>query len=458
MGEFSEEPSLGIAYLAAVMEKNGFTAEVLDANLYNYGVNKTINILKGKRLDVICLSLYAFNFNTGIVLAEEVKKLTPGTFILAGGAHPSALMERTLDKGRGIDAVVAGEGEMTLLEIVQRLKENQDPFSGVDGVLYRSGDTAVTNEPRDRIDHLDTLPFPAFHLYPDLSRYRRRTMGSPSAPILTSRGCPFGCIFCSKSVFGNKVRYRSTKNVIAEIDYLVERFNVKQIDIVDDNFIMNRERAVHILESLCEKPYCLAINLQSGVRTGLVDNNLLKIMKRAGVYRIAFGIESGNQDVLDCVKKKQKLEEVVQAVSLTKNAGIRADGFFMIGLPGDSPRTMQDTIDFSKKLNLGTAHFHMVVPFPGTELYSLIKENGRFLKATEDGITTGFNCPEAFYEIGGLKKADIERYYKKAYREFFFAPKKMIQIILSLRSIKEFVWLFKTGVFVVFSMLKKRHT
>ena len=456
INEATEEPPLNIAYLASAAEKDGHRTEVLDANLLNYGPDKTADVIRRKKPDLLCLSLYAFNFRTGLEIAERTKKLLPGIITIAGGAHPSALMEKTLDKTDAIDAVAVGEGEMTLLEVAKRLDKGLEPFRDVDGVIYKNGSDIVRNKPREPITDLDTLAFPAYHLLPDISSYRRRALKTPAAPILTSRGCPFNCIFCSRSVFGNRVRYRSAENVMSEINYLVERFGVRQLDVVDDNFITHKERAFSILEALCRRPYRLAINLQSGVSAPLVDEKMLKLMKKAGVYRIAFGVESGNGEILKAIKKKQKLDDVTKAIRLAKKARIRSDTFFMVGLPGETPRSMRDTIDFAKKLDPHTANFHMAVPFPGTELYDMVKKEGKLLKDTEDGIVSGYNYPDAFYEMGELKKEDVERYYKEAYRKFYFRPGKIIRTIFNIRSFAEFVWLFKTGMLVIGSLFKKK--
>lgn len=456
INEYTEQPPLGIGYLAAALEEKGFSSDILDANFLNYDVKSTVSFIKEKKPGVVCLSLYAFNFEAGLAVAEAVKAAMPKTVIIAGGAHPSAVSEHTLKTTNAIDAVIIGEGELTLIEIMDRFRNDMELFSGVDGVAYTRDGSIIRNNPRAQIDDLDTVPFPAFHLYPDLSRYHRRAVASPAVPILTSRGCPFECVFCAKNVFGRKIRYRSVKNVLAEIDYLVEKFKVRQLDVVDDNFITNKNRAIDILQSLCRKPYKLAINMQSGVSAKLVDRDILKLMKKAGVYRIALGVESGNQRILDLIKKGQKLEDVVRAVDLTKKEGIRADAFFMIGLPGETHQTMQDTIDFAKRIDPHTANFHMVVPFPGTELYEMVARKGHLIKKTSGGIKTGYNYPEAYYEIGELKKDDIEKYYKKAYKEFYFRPGKIIKTVFSIRSIEEFIWLLKTGLLVIFSMFTRK--
>lgn len=456
INEYTEQPPLGIAYLSAILESGGFPCDVLDANLPNYDTQRVADIVDKKEPDIVCLSLYAFNFRSGLELADAIKVKRPNTIIIAGGAHPSALGGRVFAQSRSIDAVVVGEGELALLEIAQRYKNAQEPFYGVEGVVYQKEGAVINNKSRARIKDLDTLSFPAFHLLPSLSRYHRRIVVSPAAPILTSRGCPFDCIFCSKSVFGKQVFYRSVENVVAEIDYLVDRFKVRQLDIVDDNFIVNKERAIRIMELLSKKPYQLAINLQSGVSATLVDERLLKLMKEAGVYRIAFGVESGNQGILDSIKKKQSLEDILNATTLARKIGIRTDVFFIIGLPGDTPVSMQNTIDFAKKINPDTVNFHMAVPFPGTELYDLISKEGTLLRNTESGIRSGYNYPEAFYEIGWLKKQVIEQYYSKAYKEFYFRPRQLMWFLLNIKSQQEFAWLCKTGFGVLSSIFRRK--
>lgn len=238
---------------------------------------------------------------------------------------------------------------------------------------------------------------------------------------------------------------RSAGNVLEEIDSLIKNYQVKQIDVLDDNFTLIRERTREIFEGIIEKGYDLAINLQNGVRADRVDRQLIKLMKKAGVFKIAFGVESGDKRVLKIIKKSLDLKAVLKATRWAKKEGITTYGFFMFGLPGDTKTSMQRTINFAKKMDPDIAHFGITIPFPGTELYEEIKRRGKFLVNVEEGLSYGFEAGKVFYTLGGLSPGDVQYYYKRAYRDFYFRPSKMVKTLFSIKSLDELKWIFMAG-------------
>lgn len=445
---------LSVLYPATLLKNNGHKCKVLDAKVLGLSNNQILKKVIQWKTKIIGVSLMAVSYNSVKQLIALIKRYKPEIQIILGGPHPSSLPELVL-KDMKPDAVVIGEGEYTLLEIAERLKQNKPLFKGIKGIAYWKNNKIIFNKKREVNKNLDELPFPDHSMLPNPKLYKRRVKKSPAVPILTSRGCPFRCTYCSRDIYGKGFTFRSPENVVAEIEYLVKKFGFKQIDIVDDNMMVNKERAIKIFEKLIEKNIKVAINLQSGVRVNSIDKKILKLMKKAGVFRVAFGIESGDQGILKRIKKDINFEDIKKAVTLTKKAGIRADCFFMVGLPGDNAKSMQRTINFAKRLKPNTANFSMTLPFPGTELYDEISNSGQLFTETKYGLDTGYNIAAVNYILPHMNKNEIKRYYKKAYQDFYLRPSQIIRMLSDIKSYDEFIWLIETGIGVFRTILLK---
>ncbi|MFA5321497.1 MAG: radical SAM protein [Smithella sp.] len=453
----TNSPSLGIAYLAGMLQKNGFSCAVVDMTVSKTTEDDVLEKIAREKPLAVGISVNLFNAKAGMRLSRRIKKKYHNDLsVIFGGAFPTSHPGKFLVEGLA-DCVVLGEGEYTLLEIMKGLKEKYPGgFGEIMGVAYQEEDQIIYRQRRERIRDLDLLPFPAWELFPSLSLYKTRSRKSPVAPLLTSRGCPFHCIYCSKDVFKSEFITRSPQNIIDEIDVLVKVFNVRQLDIMDDNFTQNRDRVEAILDLLIQRRYSLAINLQLGVRADSVDEKLLRKMKSAGVYKIAFGVESGDGGVLKNVKKQLDLEVVLKNARLAKETGMLVYGFFMFGLPGDTPATMQKTIDFAMKMNPHIANFVITIPFPGTFLYDLAKQKGNLLIDTADGLQSGFYSQKVFYELGDTKAEDVLRYYNVAYRSFYGRIPKIIELLFSIRSLSELRWILSTATSVLRPLVIKK--
>lgn len=454
INDTTHEQLLGILYIGTVLKKNGFKCKIIDAKVLGLSNKNIIKRLKYYNPKLVGITFVSAYYKSIKDLCNKIKNLNENIKIVLGGPHPTTLPNETL-KSFNADAVVIGEGEETFLEIAQKIKNKKLLFNGIKGVGYKNNNKIKINLPRPNNQNIDLLPFPDYSMLPNPLKYKRRTKRIPAAPILTSRGCPFRCTFCSRDIFKNKVTFRSPENVIEEIEYLINKFNFKQIDIIDDNFLINKERAKQILKLIIKKKINLAINLQSGVRVNSIDEELLRLMKKAGVYRVAFGIESGDEGILKNIKKDIKLSEVKKAVKLTKQVGLRVDCFFMIGLPGDNPKTMQKTIDFAKSLKPNTATFSITLPFPGTELYDEVKQKGHLFVDARYGLDWGFNAAKVNYLLPGMNKKQIYYFYKKAYNDFYLRPSQIFRMLIDVKSIQELKWLINTGVSIFKNVLFK---
>jgi radical SAM superfamily enzyme YgiQ (UPF0313 family) len=441
------EPPLGLGYMAAVLEKHGYRSEIIDANVLGLSPEKTVDrTCPGTRL--VGLYVNSFCFDSAKRIASLLRIRRPEAVIVIGGPLASASAETVLKEIR-CDGIVRGEGEYAILKIMENISKGRAPFDDeVSGAVYfLEGDGLVTNAVRRIID-LDQLPFPAYHLFPPLNTYRSRSRKRPVAAMITSRGCAFSCIFCSKDVFENRVTLRSAKNVLDEIDFLVMRYGVRQIDILDDNFLQKRDRVISILDGLIERNYDLVLNLQSGVRSEMLDEEILIRMHRAGFYKLGFGIESADPSVLKICRKRLDLAKIEWAVKTAKRLGFEVYGFFIIGLPGETDVSFRKTLDFARFLDLDVANFTLAIPFVGTELYRMVAERGRFLVDTTKNIEVGFYGGRVFYEYGNNDKEDILRRFNIAYNEFYSLRKK-IRIVLGAHSVSELFWMWNAALVVV---------
>ena len=332
-----------------------------------------------------------------------------------------------------------------MAKISENIASQRPYFEDVPGIYYRKDGETHSGPPNPRILDLDTLPFPDYSLLGSLEDYKVRAIRSPSAPIVTSRGCPFQCTFCSKAVFQSRTTFRSPENVVEEIISLKRHMGVKQIDILDDNFTLKRSYVERVLDLLIEADLDLVINLQSGVRVETLDEPILVKLKRAGVRKIGYGIESADGHVRALCKKKLNMDKLRAAVIASKNLGITVSGYFIIGLPGETRASVTDTIKLAKELNLDAANFAMAIPFPGTELYDYVDKNGRFLFDPEDNYDYGFFASQPFYELDQIDTHEMTYRFDLAYRSFY-TPRKIARDLLGMRSCSELGWYLEAGV------------
>ena len=442
-------PPLGLGYIAAVLEKDGFKCAIIDANLLRLNNTEILDrIPSDTRLAGVYLN--SFTYDAVKDLTALIRKNFRNCTIVLGGPLPTAEPEMILTE-MTCDGVIRGEGEYAVSGIMRNIKNGAPPLDGgIPGAVFYSpdGKTIVKNQ-ICRITRLDDLPFPAHHLLPPFKSYKGRLRKSPSAPIVTSRGCAYGCVFCSKDVFERTITFRSSRNVLDEIDYLVKRYGIRQLDVLDDNFAFDKKRMHEILDGIIGGNYNLAINMQSGIRTELLDESLLDKMKKAGVYKLAFGIESADKNVLATCHKRINLDKVRDIAHLAKSKGFLVYGFFIVGLPDETEEAFERTLKYAKDLNLDIVNFCMAVPFVGTELYRMVKENGHFLIDTTRNIYSGFYDGKVFYEYKNETERDILARYKRAYKETY-SFKKKLGLLLTIRSINELKWFLG----VAFMLLK----
>jgi anaerobic magnesium-protoporphyrin IX monomethyl ester cyclase len=424
-------PSLGLAYLAAISERRGDDVRVLDMQVEGTPLRQAVS---EHPPDVVGITATTIQIERAWQLARELRDLTEAPIIL-GGPHPTVLPDESVQMP-GVDAVVRGEGEQTWVELCERM-ESGDSFQGVGGVTYEQNGEAVHNPDRRVIENVDSLPFPAFHqfkmdLYSNLQPTLDEIEG-PSYPILSSRGCPYRCNYCSQ-ILPRGWRARSPESVVSEWRWLVNELGAAEIGVLDDSFNIDRQRVLDICdrlvaEGLSRVPWIMI----NGIRANLVDEELLGRMREAGCIRTAFGVESGNQRILDEVIHKQlTLDQVRAAFRAAKVVGMETIGFFIIGLPGETEETMEDTIRFACELDPVVANFSMATPFPGTDMYEQVKKTGRLL--VRDWHEFAFFENKAQFETEDLPAELVERKWREAYRRFYLRPHRVARTVLRRRT------------------------
>jgi radical SAM superfamily enzyme YgiQ (UPF0313 family) len=432
-------PPLGLLYIAAALKKNGHNVSVIDYSLEKLDHKNLAARIEQEKTGLVGISTVTPKIYDAMELAEFIKKEFPEMIIAAGGPHATLLPEAVLKDCPSIDFIVQGEGEFALNALVERL-ENNLTADGLDGIAFRKGKEIINNPLKEYIADLNSIPMPDRELI-DINRYSGflKTSVSPATTIMTSRGCPYRCIYCSKPVTGEKVRATTPENVIKEIKFLMSQYGIKEIIFYDDSFTINRKRAIKICDLIIKND--IKVKWQCETRVNLVDEELLIKMRKAGCYVIAYGIESGSDRVLKVLKKGVTTDQMKKAVKLTKRAGIQIVGYFMLGIPSETEEEIKETINFAKSLNLNYAQFAVATAFPGTELYKMAKDQN---KINED-------WSKSIYALGGkplvsLSDVPIDRldhYVKKAYRSFYYRPSYILKKISGIRSFKDLIYNLK---------------
>jgi len=421
-------PDLGLSYLSSVLEKKGIMVKLLDCRMlkdYKYEINKLL-----KDNPVVGISINIATIGSAINISKYIRQISPRTKIIMGGPQPTAIYEKLIPEHA--DIVVVGEGEDTIGELVQ----NKD-ISIIKGIAYWDNGSLKVNSSRPLITDLDRLPYPAWHLF-DLKKYSFNNNRRLCVNMMTSRGCPYECIYCSRSVHGSKIRLRSLDNVLGEIDYLVSRFGVKEIRIVDDNFTFYPQRVKEFCKKVIGQGYKnLCFALLNGIMPDVDDFEMFDLLAKAGFYLVNFGIESGSQQILDKLKRKVDLKKVKKTIAMAKKAKMVVRVFFMIGLPFDNLATMQETIDFAKSLPLDYGIFCMATPLPGTEFYEIVKKEGRFLHDLYFDSVNYFTGKASYELNNGLNANVIEKMYRKAYKQFYFRPAQLLRTLIDRRSYRD---------------------
>jgi radical SAM superfamily enzyme YgiQ (UPF0313 family) len=421
-------PNLTLATLAGSLI-NKYQVNVVDLDLLNDIYEPLFDEIKNFKPDVVASSAVTPNYFVVKDIMHRIKEKFPDIKTVVGGAHVTSLPEEA-SKESCFDIIALGEADTVIPELLS------SSLKDVPGIIYRDDSTSETLQTAERkgISDINTLPYPAWHLFA-LQKYKNSRLSSrknPTGLIETSRGCPFQCNFCNKLTFGREYRAKDYKRVVDEMEYML-KCGFKEIHIIDDSFTQSIDRAKEVCIEIMRRNLKFPWSLFSGVRVDTVDFEFFKLAKQAGCWQVAFGIESGDQEILDKINKKITVSQTERAVKLAKKAEINTFGFFMLGLSGESEESMRRTIEFAKKLPLDTAKFDICIPYPGTPYYRELKSEGRI--RSEDW--SRYNCHQVdkpLFNHPNLPWSTIRNYYKKAFREFYLRPTYIMRRFI--RSVK----------------------
>lgn len=388
-GKRSRYFPFGLAYVAASLQSAGHEMCVVDMEACDLDVTSAAAAVKAAHPDVVGFGGMVTRYRLVKELADSVRKAAPGAFLLAGNTGATTLPELYL-KGCGLDAVVIGEGERTAVELADALESGGD-WRGVPGLAFLEGDELRTGAGREPIADLDSLPWPAWDLFP-VERYVQsfdhRQKLVRHLEVVASRGCPFSCVYCYR-IYGRKVRRRSPASIVAELEELVKRYHIEYTGFPDDLFTSEKGFVMETCRLIRERLPGLKWSCLGRVNT--VDPEMLSEMGRSGCDWISFGIESGSDEMLHAMNRGVTAAQCLRAIRLTRDAGIHADGSFMIGMYGESRKTIQETVSFCRRADM-TAPMLFVTPYPGTEIFDRAVSDGRI--GSVEGFISGMNAAD----------------------------------------------------------------
>jgi len=431
---FSITPPVSYLSIAAYIRQFGIRTGILDAEIEGFDDETVLDIVERSGAKIIGLTAMSSYYKHALRLARKIKELDAEIKIVIGGIHISSLPDDVM-KEDVFDFGIIGEGEISFYKLSDAILNGKD-YKKIKGLMYKNSSKVVNNGEGEIIMNLDDIPRYAYDLIP-VEKYRATpavSIEKKSITMYTRRGCPFNCIYCASSVISKKTRALSAKRVFDDIVWAKEKYGIKEIIFWDDSFTMDRQRIIDLCNLIIEHNLDIIWTIET--RADLIDEELLKIMKNAGLWCIFFGVESGNDKVLKIVKKGETKETIRKAFNMCYKLGIATRASFILGLPGDTEETMQDTINFAKELNSEVTQFQITVPFPGSELFEDYKKYGTI--PDMDFSKWDYYSDEAYFIPHGLDIKTLKEFRKKAYVALYTNPFLIMKRIARVKSGKQF--------------------
>lgn len=415
----NNSPSLGLLHLASEVRLRGYVPSIIESDIFGWSVEDVVQQVLRERPAYVGITLFTVGVWNATLIARQIKAHLPETYIIIGGPHVSSLGKETMLKFSEFDFAVQGEGELTLVELLEAIDQQKD-LATVHGILYREHQELKVTPERVIQKALDHLPMPAWDLLPDFPRnYNPAVYDFPSQPVATfsaSRGCPFHCKFCDTSTFGASVRAYSSEMVYQIMKHLKDQYGVKHVIFVDDLFLASKRRTEMLCHLLLEKP--LNMTWSCCARVDTVKPDILKLMKQAGCWEISFGLETGSNELLKKMDKVAEVEKSEQAVKWASEAGIRTKGLFMLGYPGENQQTIQETKDFIRRIPMTIMNLSKFTPYPGSPIYRELYQTN--IREDHWEKMNGMNflwAPE------GMTIEELDREYQRILLAFYRRPK-----------------------------------
>lgn len=417
-------PPLGIAYMAGVLQENNIDVEILDASAEDMDFKDVEKELLKRKPNLVALTALTPTIGRALETAQVVKETLPDSIVVMGGYHPTFNFIETLED-ENVDIVIRGEGEYIMLNLVQAL-ENQSSLHDVKGIVFedKNSKEIVVNPEAPLIQDLDELPFPALNLLP-MKKYRLLDMDTHMTTMITTRGCPMQCSFCSSAAMhGKKIRERSVENIVDEIEYLKTNYDIDTIAFMDDTFTLKKRKVMAICDEILKRNIEIMWGCTSRVDT--LDEKLLKKMKEAGCITIFIGVESADQQQLDNMCKNTTIAKIENAFKIAHKLKIRTIASVALGMPGDTKEIMNKTVKFVHKLKPNYAIYSLATPYPGTRFYKEAFEKN--LIKIKDWSKYTLITP--ILETIDCSLNDMRKIQAKAFMKFYLRPHYIIRQFL----------------------------
>lgn len=417
-------PPLGIAYMAGVLQENNIDVEILDASAEDMDFKDVEKELLKRKPNLVALTALTPTIGRALETAQVVKETLPDSIVVMGGYHPTFNFIETLED-ENVDIVIRGEGEYIMLNLVQAL-ENQSSLHDVKGIVFedKNSKEIVVNPEAPLIQDLDELPFPALNLLP-MKKYRLLDMDTHMTTMITTRGCPMQCSFCSSAAMhGKKIRERSVENIVDEIEYLKTNYDIDTIAFMDDTFTLKKRKVMAICDEILKRNIEIMWGCTSRVDT--LDEKLLKKMKEAGCITIFIGVESADQQQLDNMCKNTTIAKIENAFKIAHKLKIRTIASVALGMPGDTKEIMNKTVKFVHKLKPNYAIYSLATPYPGTKFYKEAFEKN--LIKIKDWSKYTLITP--ILETIDCSLNDMRKIQAKAFMKFYLRPHYIIRQFL----------------------------
>lgn len=429
---------LDLAYMAASLENAGVECRIKDYPAEGNGWPGLERDLKEFDPDMLVISITTPTMVSDMAVCAMAKKFKKGILVVSKGAHYLIKDEEVLSRYLDLDVIIRGESEFTVAELVLK-----DRLGDVPGITYRENGVITKTADRQFLDDLDKLPLPARHLLNN-NLYLTPDTREPLTLIYTGRGCPHQCVFCAvPPVSGHKIKLRSAEKIVAEIEDCVKKYNIKNFFFRADTFTWDEEWVVKICKLIIDKG--LRIRWGTNSRVDTINENRLQWMKKAGCWIIGFGIESGNQESLDLMKKKARVEDALKAIALCKKHGIKTYALFLVGLPWDSRKTIKDTVRFMRALDIDYIDINIAYPLPGTELFDLGKREGLF----DENDIHGSDYSRPIIRTRHLSTQELIKMRRWAILSFYFRPRYLAKTITNIKSPKVLLSYLRAGLALI---------
>ena len=429
---------ISLPLTAGTLEAGGHEVRIIDCVAQELGLESLLSEAEAYRPGLIFLNVATATSAGDLQVADALKRRIP-VHLTAIGNHVTSLPEETL-AASALDSVVRREPELTVRELADILARGGD-LSGVRGLSFKGPGGVVHNPDRPFNEDLDALPFPARHLI-DNDRYTLPVLNEPYTLVVSSRGCPHACIYCTAhQYYGRKVRLRSPANVVDEIQQCVEKHGLRNFTMWSDTFNIDRDFVLGVCAEIRRRGLEKRIRWMANGRVDRVDREMLAAMKEANCIGISYGIESGDDAILRNIRKGATAAQAEEAVRLTKEAGIEVLAHVILGLPGESVRSIRNTVDYIKRLDPDYAQFYCAIPFPKTELEETAKREGWLIR----GDYARYELNQPILELPTLTLEELSRERSRAYRAFYLRPSYMAGRLAKCRSFGDVVTLFRQG-------------